>query len=198
LDTGFKGDRTIKLFYNGLVRNPGKSPVQAVAVEGTRIKATGDNDGILALEKPGDTRINLRGRLLVPGFSDSHIHMLMTGGLDEQLSLHGVKSEEEILERAKTYMAERRPKPEEWIVGIGFDQTAFTRPCMPDRRLADRISRSNPVLLFRVYYHTAVVNSAALARLDLGQHWTCSITRLVIEQVQAKCFAFCCFQAVVV
>ncbi|MDR2110118.1 MAG: amidohydrolase family protein, partial [Spirochaetaceae bacterium] len=102
------------LFYNGLVWTGGKTPVQAVAVEGNRIKATGDNDKVLALKKPGDDLINLEGRLLIPGFSDSHIHMLMTGDRDEQLSLHGVKSEEEILERAKTYIANRCPKPGEW------------------------------------------------------------------------------------
>ncbi|MDR2144143.1 MAG: amidohydrolase [Treponema sp.] len=136
-------------------------------MEGSRIKAAGDNESILALRKPGDEVINLEGRLLVPGFSDSHIHILMTCDQDKQLRLHGVKSGEEILKRAQSYIADRCPGPEEWIIGTGFDQSAFAIPRMPDRRLADRISCSNPVILFRVCYHVAVVNSVALTRLDL-------------------------------
>jgi predicted amidohydrolase YtcJ len=66
--------------------------------------------------------------------------MLMTGDRDEQLSLHGVKSGEEIVERAKTYIANRCPKPGEWIVGVGFDHSTFTMPRMPPKNRGTGLS----------------------------------------------------------
>jgi hypothetical protein len=43
-----------------------------------------------------------------------------------------------------------------------------------------------------------ITNVLETCEYQAGEHWTCSITRLVIEQVLAKCFAFCCFLVVVV
>jgi predicted amidohydrolase YtcJ len=165
----------IRILYNGIIRTgvPGGRAARAIAFEEGRpgepgrIIALGDDDEILALpRKPGTEKIDLEGRLLLPGFIDSHIHMLVTGDHAEKLHLNGSKSRAEIVARAKKYIAEKNPAPGEWIEGTGFDQTEFDVPEMPDRALADEISREHPVVLIRQCFHIAAANGAALAKLD--------------------------------
>jgi predicted amidohydrolase YtcJ len=165
---------SIKILCNGIIRTgvPGQEPAQAVAFEeGSperpgRVVAVGSDSDISALRRPGTECIDLGGRLLLPGFIDSHMHMLVTGHHMGQLKLDGAKSPGEIVARARAYIAEKRLPEGEWVEGTGFDQEEFDVPVMPDAALADEISRDHPVILIRQCYHVAVANSAAMAKID--------------------------------
>jgi Amidohydrolase family len=70
------------ILVNGKVwtENPAQPTAQAVALDGSRILAVGDNTAIRKLTGPMTRVIDLGGRLLLPGFNDSHVHFLMGGG----------------------------------------------------------------------------------------------------------------------
>ena len=60
--------------------NPAQPTAQAVALDGSRILAVGNNAAIRKLVGPDTRIIDLGGRLLLPGFNDSHVHFLIGGG----------------------------------------------------------------------------------------------------------------------
>ncbi|MDR1621982.1 MAG: amidohydrolase family protein, partial [Synergistaceae bacterium] len=163
--------------YNGVVRTcvPGQGPARAVAFEEGdsekqgRIVAVG-GDEVLSAYGFGAEKIDLAGRLLLPGFIDSHMHLVLTGHSEGQLKLAGAKSVAELVARGKSYVEKRTAEGEwaegEWVEGNGFDQNEFDVPVLPDRATVDAISRERPVLLTRSCYHVAAVNSALLAKLD--------------------------------
>src|SRR5580658_10757317 len=59
--------------------NPQQPEAEAVAVSGNRIIAVGDSASVLALVGPQTTVIDLKGRRVVPGFNDAHVHFYMGG-----------------------------------------------------------------------------------------------------------------------
>ena len=67
-----------KIFHNGQIvtMDFGLNTVEALAVSGDRIVATGRNKNILALKKKGTRVIDLGGRTVLPGFIDAHSHFL--------------------------------------------------------------------------------------------------------------------------
>src|ERR1700752_5409940 len=70
------------ILVNGKVwtENPAQPTAQAVALDGSKILAVGDNAAIRKLAGPSTRIIDLGGRLLLPGFNDSHVHFLIGGG----------------------------------------------------------------------------------------------------------------------
>src|SRR2546430_2010783 len=75
------------LLYNAKVAtNSVPSFVQAVAIADGKIVATGANDEILRLRAPNTTVLDMKGRTVVPGLNDSHLHVIR-GGLNFNMEL---------------------------------------------------------------------------------------------------------------
>jgi hypothetical protein len=134
--------------------------VQAIAVRGDRIEATGTDKEILRLKGPNTKLMDLAGHFLMPGFNDAHLHLASAGQQKLSLDLTGVKSLEEF--RARLRERVQNSAPGEWIVGGGWDETLWTMRELPSRVDLDEITTDNPIYLERVDGHIAVVNSAAL------------------------------------
>src|SRR5262245_21347566 len=75
--------------------DPAKSEAQALAVWRDRILMVGTDDEIRALAGPATKTIDLRGRRVVPGFYDSHIHLVMSGIRLSQVALKDAADEAE-------------------------------------------------------------------------------------------------------
>ena len=134
--------------------------VQAVAVRGDRIEATGTDKEILRLKGPNTKVMDLAGHFLMPGFNDAHLHLASAGLQKLNLDLTGVKSLDEFRDRLRERV--QKTAPGEWIVGGGWDETLWTFHELPSRVDLDEITTDHPVYLERVDGHIAVVNSAAL------------------------------------
>src|SRR5204862_4473519 len=110
--------------------------------------------------------VDLRGRTVVPGFTDSHCHIFGIGEREMRLNLEGTNSLDDFLARVK----ERVDKtgPGRWITGRGWIETFWKPPQFPTRQDLDKIAPDNPVFLTRADGHAAVANSAALriAKID--------------------------------
>src|ERR1700726_4883316 len=89
------------ILVNGKVwtENPSQPTAQAVALDGSRILAVGDNATIRKLAGPNTCVIDLSGRLLLPGFNDSHVHFLGGGGSLITVHLGTANSQAEFKER---------------------------------------------------------------------------------------------------
>ncbi|MGM9565260.1 amidohydrolase [Evtepia sp.] len=151
------------IFYNGRVHTMAGRTVSALAVQGARIAMVGSDEAVLALADENTRRIDLQGRCVLPGFVDTHMHLLLTGEGFRRLDLRGVRSPEEIVARGRDYVASHELAQDEWIIGYGFDQNIFDPPVLPDGAVAEAISSDHPVVLDRVCGHVGAGNAKALA-----------------------------------
>lgn len=157
------------ILYGGRISTLAGPDVCALAIQNGRIAFAGSDEAALALRREETRLIDLAGRRVLPGFCDSHTHMLLTGAERARLDLRGVNSSEEIIRRGRAYL-ERAALPEgAWIVGYGFDHNRFDPPLLPDRSVADAISTAHPVLLDRVCGHVGAANGLALARAGFDE-----------------------------
>jgi predicted amidohydrolase YtcJ len=107
---------------------------QAVAIAGDRILAVGTNDEINRLAGPGARRIDLRGRSVLPGLIDNHLHLLRAGNTwMQELRFDGVESRKKAVEMLKARA--KAAGPGGWVFNIGGwahqqfadDRKPFTR-----------------------------------------------------------------------
>jgi predicted amidohydrolase YtcJ len=133
---------------------------EALAVWNGKVTDIGSNDRILGLKSKSTQIINFHGRTVLPGFQDSHIHLLNYGMLLRTLDLLRSRSIEEIKRRITKWTATR--SPDAWVLGRGWDDEKLREHRYPTRDDLDPAT-SNPVFLKRICGHIAVANSAALS-----------------------------------
>lgn len=146
--------------------DPAHPEVQAVAIEGNRILATGTTAEMLRLAGPGTRVIHLDGRRVVPGFNDAHVHV-MVGGEDELgVQLTSARSAQEFRERIAAF-AKTIPKGQ-WILNGLWDEQRWPSRKLPTHELIDDVTPNNPVAVSRTDLHMLVANKLAmqLAHVD--------------------------------
>ena len=115
-----------------------------------------------------EKHVDLEGGLVLPGFIDTHVHVYGVGIALKRLDLRGVKSIEELKEKLAKKVEEVRRG--EWIIGRGWDQENFKEKRFPTRWDLDEVSPHNPVILYRICGHVAVVNSLALEKAGINEN----------------------------
>jgi predicted amidohydrolase YtcJ len=142
--------------------NPDFSIAEALAVKGGKIMAVGSSEDIRKLVGAGTNVTDLKGKTVLPGLIDSHIHMLGTGLALAQINCRTppMGSIADIITAVKEKAA--KVKPSEWILGRGWDQVKLKEHRNPTRWDLDEASPDSPVWLTRTCGHVAVVNSKAL------------------------------------
>ncbi len=147
--------------------NAARSWAQAVAISGDTIVAVGSDDDVRPLIGSSTTVIDLRGRMLVPGFQDAHVHA-SGGGLDRlRCDLTEVHGRAEYLRHIAAYA--RSHPSEEWITGAGWYMDAFPGG-IPTSADLDEVTGDRPAFLINRDHHGGWANSAALRRagIDAG------------------------------
>jgi predicted amidohydrolase YtcJ len=137
-----------------------RSWASAVAISGGRIAAVGTGAGLRALVGPRTEVINLRGRMVLPGFQDAHVHV-SGGGLElGRCDLSPLHSRAEYLAAIRAY-AGQHPEAA-WITGGGWSMDVFPGG-VPAKDDLDAAVPDRPVFLPNRDHHGAWVNSLALA-----------------------------------
>ena len=134
---------------------------EAVAIDGDRILAVGSKEKIDAFRSENTRRIDAHGKLVLPGFADSHVHLLEGSKTLTQVDLNGTTSIAEVQQRVKDFAA-AHPKAK-WIVGRGWSYDIFGEAALPDKKVLDVVVPDRPVYLVGYDGHTSWVNSKALA-----------------------------------
>ncbi len=148
------------VFQHGAVYtvDASRSWAEAVALRGGRIIYVGSDAGLAAWIGPETRCVDLTGKMLLPGFHDSHVH-LVGGGIElGECDLNGLKTIEEVLPVVKRY-ADNHPD-KKWIRGGGWPLTLSGGN--PHKELLDKIVPDRPVLLDAYDGHSSWVNSRAL------------------------------------
>ena len=133
---------------------------EALAVAGSRIVYVGDSLGALRFRGPSTRVVDLGGRMVLPAFQDSHVH-LIAGGVELGLcDLNGLGTRNEVLSKVRAYAA-AHPQAA-WITGGGWDLPLFPQ-ANPRKEDLDAIVPDRPAVLDSADGHSAWVNSRALA-----------------------------------
>ncbi|MDT5059645.1 MAG: hypothetical protein QOH63_104 [Acidobacteriota bacterium] len=150
------------VFKNGNIYtvNESQPHAQAIAVKAGRVIFVGSNADVKKYEGKATHVVDLQGRTVVPGMTDSHNHLIGVGLREMTLNLEGTVSLEDFLAKVKARVD--RAKANEWVTGRGWIETFWKPPVFPTRQELDRVAPNNPVVFRRADGHASVVNSAAL------------------------------------
>lgn len=156
-----------KIFFNGRIVTLDKAyPIcQAVAVKGGIIQRLGTDKEILAYMDDNTEMIDLEGRLMLPGFVDTHMHLIDYYRTTQRIDLSIAKSFDEmaqILQRRAWQVPQS-----EWIFGANFNQDNWENGVLPTRRDLDAVCEDHPVCIQRSCWHISVLNTKAMELLYL-------------------------------
>jgi predicted amidohydrolase YtcJ len=150
------------LFLHGNVYtvNDAAPHAEAIAIKGDRIAFAGSNEEAKKYSGPATRTIDLKGKTVLPGLTDSHYHIFEVGERLTHLNLESATSRELFLAKIKDQAAEAGPG--RWITGRGWIETFWKPPVFPTREELDKVAPLNPIYLVRADGHGAVANSKAL------------------------------------
>ena len=135
--------------------------VEAIAIQGGKISATGKSDEILRLRGPATRVIDAKGRTVIPGLNDSHMHPIR-GGLNYNMELRwdGVPSLADALRMLKDQAA--RTPPPQWVRVVGgWTEFQFAERRMPTLDEINAVAPDTPVFVLHLY-DRAFLNGAAV------------------------------------
>lgn len=156
---GFKSQKADLIIHNAKIYSVDEnfSVHKAMAIAGDSILEIGAEREIL--NKYSGKQLDLMGAVVYPGFIDAHSHLLGYGLFESALKLKDLKSEDELVEKLKAFVA---ANDREFYTGRGWDQSEWPDKKWPSRKNIDAISPNKPVLLMRVDGHSALANAKAL------------------------------------
>jgi predicted amidohydrolase YtcJ len=164
------GSDTLLVHGHIYTGNPKAPWAQALAITGTRIDAVGTDEQILARRQAKANVIDLQGRTVIPGISDSHTHMWFGA-----MALHGINlstpqfsitpdNQDVLIEKIKEYAGTH---PNDKIL-FGRADFATLLPGAPTHELLDRAVSDRPVVIHHTSEHALWVNAKALALAGIG------------------------------
>jgi len=137
----------------------------AVLTRGERIIFVGPEEAAAAHTEPGELdRVDLKGRALLPGLCDCHQHLVLAAGEHALLDLKGAADLEQVLRRVEAGVA--ATPAGEWIQGHGWERRRIFSGVAPSPALLDRAAPDHPVYLASKDWHSAWLNSVALAAVS--------------------------------
>ena len=140
---------------------------QAVAIGGGRITSVGSNDEVSESAGPAVRAIDCNGLTLMPGFVDSHCHLLALAATLRGLDC-GPRSASSISDIKGLVQRQAAQTPDGgWIRGFGYDDTALAEGRHPNRWDLDPVSGGHPVRLDHRSRHASVLNSRGLEMLGI-------------------------------
>ena len=158
-----KSETADTIFLNGNVYtvNEAAPIAQAIAIKGERILFVGANEGAKKFSGAASRTVDLKGKTVLPGLTDSHCHILGVGERLTHLNLDDATTKQAFLARIKKQAGEVGAG--RWVTGRGWIETLWKPPVFPTRQDLDEVAPNNPVFLTRADGHGAVANSKAFA-----------------------------------
>lgn len=141
---------------------------EAVAIKDGKVFKVGTSEELLSFKTANTKTIDLKGKVLLPGFNDSHMHLLNFANSLSMVDLNNCSSIEELIEKLKAFIKEKNFAKDKWIRGKGWNQDYFkTEKRFPNKYDLDKVSTEYPIVITRACIHICVVNSKALEILGI-------------------------------
>jgi hypothetical protein len=162
------------ILHSGRVRDYESATVhEAIAVANGRVVAVGTNEDVTALATSKSRVVDLVGAVVAPGFIDAHGHLLSAVDVARWADLRGEpagprRSIHELAPAMAAHAARRATPPGEWVVGYGYDASAYEEGREATRDDLDALVPDHPAMMIHVSQHGAVLNSRALALAGLS------------------------------
>jgi len=148
-------------FVNGKIYTVNdKQPLaESVVIENNKIIFVGSNNDAERFIDASTEKIDLQGKLMLPGFIDNHVHFLSGGFYLNGIDLRPAKSTAEFKQILKDYASAHEGK---WIVGGNWDHEAWEVKDIPTKEMVDEFTSNTPILIDRFDGHMALTNSYTL------------------------------------
>jgi predicted amidohydrolase YtcJ len=143
----------------------GQPEVEALAIRDGRIVALGRDADIKPWMDATTRVIALKGRRVLPGFHDSHIHLLGSGMRLAEVALKDAADEAEFGKRLQEF--DKKLPRDRWMLGGEWDHDRTLGGKLPDANLLDKYVPDRPVFLRRYDGHMGVANSVALRQAGI-------------------------------
>ena len=150
-----------KAFINGNIYtvNANNDWAEAIITVNNKIVFVGTNEEAnLHIDEFADV-IDLEGKFVLPGFIDSHAHIVMGGEFLLNIDLSHVDSKNNFFEEVQLFAQNKIGK---WIIGGNWNHHNWGNSELPRKEWIDECTKSTPVLIHRMDYHMALANSFAL------------------------------------
>ncbi len=161
LITTLKAQTMKSAFINGKIYtvNEKQPTAEAVVVKGNKIIFVGSNDEAKKLIDNSTNVIDLKGKLMLPGFIDDHVHFINGGNYLLGIDLRPANSTTEFKNILKEYASKN---PGKWITGGYWDHEKWERKELPTKEMIDEVVPDQPVFVERLDGHMGVANSYVL------------------------------------
>lgn len=161
-----------QIYINGNVITIDKTRPRAEAfvVEDGFFTAVGNSREMLSLRDEDTTVVDLQHATVIPGFNDSHLHLLNYAYGKSKVDLSQLKSTEEVIRAGRQYIADRKIPKGKWVLGTGWNEYFYPDKHILTREDLDAISTEHPIVFTRNCVHTVVVNSLALERMSIDKN----------------------------
>jgi len=168
-DTSENSFKATLVLLNGNIHtlNPKQPRAQALAIHDDKIVHVGDNQEVKKYVGSKTKLIDLAGKTVLPGFIDTHVHILSFGRNLTAINLRNADSIKQI-QQAIRKKAKETPQGK-WIIGHGWDQEKLKERRLPTREDLDKATKEHPVIIIRVCYHLCVANSKALRKAGIDK-----------------------------
>lgn len=155
-----------KIYYNGtiLTMDSQSSTVEAVLTENGIIAELGKSSTLIAAH-PDAEKIDLHGQTMLPGFIDSHSHMALVAMNRLMADLRpesGINTISDLVQRLKDFLGTANLDENEWLIGMGYDETSLVEGRHPTKDDLDKVSLEKPIVCVHFSGHICVANSKAL------------------------------------
>lgn len=161
---------TRKIYFNAniITVDKNESIKEAMLIEDGKIKVVGTNNEVLCSIDDNTEKIDLEGKTILPGFIDSHGHIVATSQVLMIVPLGEATSKEDVIKRLKDYHKNTDLPEGAWIIGFGYDNSKFPDGQHPTKFDLDEVTIEVPITISHASGHLAVVNSLGLELYGYG------------------------------
>lgn len=161
--------KTAFIHGNVITVDPAFGRTEAFLVDGESFSTVGSTEEILKEVKMAEEKgegpvsiVDLEGKTVLPGFNDSHLHLLNYAYGLSKYDCSRASSIEEMVDQCRAYIEEKKIPAGSWVSGRGWNQVFLKENRPPRKEDLDRISTEHPIVFTRVCEHMVVANSKAL------------------------------------
>lgn len=158
------------IFYNGNIIDIGEKikRYNYIVIKEDKILEMGKRNNIDRLTNNKMKIIDLKGKTVLPGFIDSHVHFTQTGINEMSLMADRYDSIEDFCEDFIKYA--KKIKADDWLISKGFNPLNMGLEDLPDRWLLDDLGVKNPIFISRIDSHSCAVNSKAMRIININSN----------------------------